>query len=181
MATVTIYSDFGAQEKILSTASTFSPSVCHKVMEPHAVILSFWILSFKTTFSLSSFTLIKRLFHQLKSSSSFSATRVVSSANISLLIFLPAILIPGCDSSSPKFHMMYSAWKSNEQDDNIQPWCTPFPIWNQSAVPCLVLTVASWPGYRFLKRQPGCLVFPSLEEFSTVCCNPHRQRLWCCR
>ena len=28
-----------------------------------------------------------------------------------------------------------------------------FPIWNQSIVPCLVLTVASWPAYRFLRRQ----------------------------
>ena len=33
------------------------------------------------------------------------------------------------------------------------PWHTPFPIWNQSVVPCPVLTVASWPAYRFLKRQ----------------------------
>ena len=37
--------------------------------------------------------------------------------------------------------------------DNIQPWRTPFPIWNQSVVPCPVLTVASWPAYKFLKRQ----------------------------
>jgi len=29
----------------------------------------------------------------------------------------------------------------------------PFTIWNQSVVPCLVLTVASWPAYRFLRRQ----------------------------
>ena len=35
----------------------------------------------------------------------------------------------------------------------MQPWRTPFPIWNQSGVPCPVLTVASWPAYRFLKRQ----------------------------
>ena len=28
-----------------------------------------------------------------------------------------------------------------------------FPIWNQSVVPCPVLTVASWPAHRFLKRQ----------------------------
>ena len=47
---------------------------------------------------------------------------------------------------------MYSAYKLNKQGDNIQPWWTPFPIWNQS-VPCPVLTVASWPAYRFLKRQ----------------------------
>ena len=49
--------------------------------------------------------------------------------------------------------MIYSAYKSNKQGDNIQPWCTPFPIWNQSVVPCSVLTVASWPAYRFLKLQ----------------------------
>ena len=41
----------------------------------------------------------------------------------------------------------------NMQGDTIQPWCTPFPIWNQSVVPCLVLTVASWPAYNFLRRQ----------------------------
>ena len=49
--------------------------------------------------------------------------------------------------------MMYSAYKLNKQGDNIQPWHTHFPIWNQSVVPCPVLTVASWPAYRFLKRQ----------------------------
>ena len=52
-----------------------------------------------------------------------------------LLIFLPAILIPACASSSPAFLMMYSAYKLNKQG--------PFPIWNQSVVPCSVLTVAS--------------------------------------
>ena len=49
--------------------------------------------------------------------------------------------------------MMYSAYKLNKQDDNTQPWRTAFPIWNQSVVPCPVITVASWPAYRFLKRQ----------------------------
>ena len=106
------------------------------------------MLSFKPTFSLFSFTFIKRLF-----SSPLSAIRVVSSAELRLLIFLPAILIPACDSSSPASLMMYSAYKLNKQGDNIQPWHTPFPIWNQSVVPCSVLTVASWPAYRFLKRQ----------------------------
>ena len=48
---------------------------------------------------------------------------------------------------------MYSAHKLNKQSDNIQPWHTPFPIWNQSVVPCSVLTAASWPAYRLLKRQ----------------------------
>src|SRR5574342_367843 len=73
------------------------------------------MLSFKPTFSLSTFTFIKRLL----SSSSPSAIRVVSSAYLRLLIFLPAILIPVCVSSSPAFLMMYSAWKLNKQGDNI--------------------------------------------------------------
>ena len=77
----------------------------------------------------------------------------MSSADLRWLIFLPEILIPACASSSPAFLMMYSAYKLNKQGDNIQPWPTPFPIWNQSVVPCPVLAVASWPAYRFLKRQ----------------------------
>ena len=112
---------------------------------PDAMVLVFWMLSFKPTFSLSSFTFIK--------SSLLSAIRVVSSAYLRLLIFLPAILILACDSSSPAFLMMHSACKLNKQGDNTQPWHTPFPIWNQSVVPCPVLTVALWSAYRFLKRQ----------------------------
>ena len=111
------------------------------------MILVFCMLSFKPAFSLSSFTFIKRLF----SSSLLSAISVLSSAY--LRIFLPVIWIPACASSSLAFHMRYSAYKLNMQGDNIQPWCTPFPIWNQSVVPCLVLTVASSLAYTFLRRQ----------------------------
>jgi len=46
-----------------------------------------------------------------------------------------------------------SAKKLKKKHDYIQPWCTTFPIWNQSVVPCPVLTVASWHAYRFLRRQ----------------------------
>ena len=130
------------------TVCIVSPSICHEVMGPDAMILVFWMLSFQPTFSLSFFTFIKRL-----CSCSLSAIRVVSSAYLRLLIFLLAILIPACASSSLAFLIMYSAYKLNKQGDNIQPWRTPFPIWNQSVVPCPVLTVASWPAYRFLKRQ----------------------------
>ena len=131
-----------------ATVSTISPSIFHEVMGPDSMILVFWMLSFKPTFSLSSFTFIKRLV-----SSSLSSIRVVSSAYLRLLIFLLAILIQACASSSPVFLMMYSAYKLNKQGDNIQIWRTPFSIWNQCVVPCLVLTVASWPEYRFLNRQ----------------------------
>ena len=112
------------------SVSIVSPPICHEVMGLDAMIFVFWMLSFKPTFSLSFFTFIKRLF----SSSSLSATWVVSSAYLRLLIFLPAILIPACASSSPEFLMMYSWYKLNKQGDNIHPWRTPFPIWNQSVV-----------------------------------------------
>ena len=71
------------------------------------------MLSFKPTFSLSSFTFIKRLF-----GSSLSAIRMVSFAYLSLLIFLLAMLIPACASSSPAFLMMYSACKSLDHTSN---------------------------------------------------------------
>ena len=87
-------------EKIKSvTVSIDSPSICHEIMGPDAMILVFWMLSFKPAFSLSSFTFIKRLF----SSSSLYAIRVVSPAYLRLLIFLPEILTPACASSSPHF------------------------------------------------------------------------------
>ena len=82
----------------------------------------------------------------------FSASFIVQ-LYLRLLIFLPAILIPACASSSLLFLMVYSAYKLNKQGDNMQPWRTPFPIWNQSVVPCPVLTVASWPANRFFKRH----------------------------
>ena len=87
------------------TLSTVSPSISLEMMGPDAMILVFWMLSFNPTFPLSSFTFIKRLF----SSSSLYATRAVSCAYLRLLIFLLAILIPACSSSSPAFLMIYSS------------------------------------------------------------------------
>ena len=120
------------------TAFTCSPFICHEVMGPDAMTFVFEILSFKLTFSFSSFTFIKRLF----SSSLLSAIRVVSSPYLRLLIFHLSILIPASNSSSTAFHMMCSAYKLNKDSDNEQP-CTPFSILNQSVVPYNVLTVAS--------------------------------------
>ena len=54
---------------------TVSPSTCHKVMGPDAMIFVCRMLSFKPIFLLSSFTFIKRLFSSL-----LSATRMMSSA-----------------------------------------------------------------------------------------------------
>ena len=142
-----------------------------------AMMLVFWMLSFKPVFSLSSFIFIKRLL----SSSLLSAIRVVSSAYLRLLIFLLAIWILACDSSSLAFCMTYSAYKLNKQSDNIKPSCTPFPVLNQSIVPCPVLTVASltcmlvsqeagkvvWYSHLF-KNFPQLVVIHTVKGFSIV-------------
>ena len=145
MAAVTICKDFRTQENKICHCLHFTPSIWHEVMGLDAMILVFWKLSFKPAFLLSSFTFIKRLFS--------STIKVVSSTYLRLLIFLQAILIPAYDSSNLAFCMIYSAYKLNKQGDNIQPWLTPSPILNQSVISCLVLTIASWPIYRFLRRQ----------------------------
>ena len=88
MAAVTIHRDFGAQENKVCYCFHFPPSICHEVMGLDPMILVFWTLSFKPSFSLSSFNFIKSVF----SSSLLSTIGGVSSACPRLLIFLPAIL-----------------------------------------------------------------------------------------
>ena len=64
--------------------------------------------------------------------------------------------------------MIFSAYKLNKQGDNIQSWRIPFPIWNQSIIPCPVLTVASWSAYRFIRRQvrwSGIFISCSIFQF----------------
>ena len=174
MAALTICSDFGAQ-----TNKVWHCFHCFPIYFPWSdgtgcIIVVFWMLSFKPTFSLSSFTFIKRPF----SSSSLCAIRVVSFVYLRLLILLLAILIPACASSSTACHMVYSVYKLNKQGDNIQPWRTPFPIWKQSAVPCPALTVASWPAHRFLKRQVRWFCIPiSFRIFHSSLCSTQSKAL----
>ena len=118
------------------TVFTVSPSICHEVMGPDVMILVFWMLSFKPTFSLSFFTFIKGLF----SSCLLSAVRVVSSAYLRLLIFLLAILIPTCASSCftwfhPNFyfHLKHLLWAPGLTIPSgylirISKWTWPKPV-----------------------------------------------------
>ena len=115
MAAVTICSDFGAQENKVCHCFRCFPITYHEVIGLDAMIFIFWMLSFKTGFSISSFTFIF-------SSSSLSAISVVSSAYLSLLIFLLAMFLLTYDSSSSAFRMMFSVYKLNKQGDNIQSW-----------------------------------------------------------
>ena len=138
-----------------------------------ATILVFWMLSFKPSFSLSSFTFIKRLF-----SSSLSAIRVMSPAYRRLVIFLPAIFIPACASSYPAFHMMYSAYKLNKQGDNMQPWRTPFLIWEpvfcsmSSSNCCFLICI------QIAQETHQVVCYSHLLKNFPLCCHPHSQRLW---
>ena len=73
---------------------------------------------------------------------------------------------------------MHSAYKLNKQGDNT--WPTPFPIRNQSVVPCLVLTVASWPAQisqeagkvvwysHLLKNFPQFVVIHTVKGFGVI-------------
>lgn len=149
MAAVTVQSNFGAQENKICHGFHFSPSIYLEVMGLETMILVFWMLSFKSSFPLSSSTFIKSLF----SYSSLSSTRVVSSAYLRLLMFLQPILLPDCNSSSMAFLMMCSANRLNKQGDSRQPCHTPFSTLNQSVAPYRVLMVAPWPAYRFLRRE----------------------------
>ena len=139
-------------------------------MGPDAMILVFWMLSLKPTFSLSSFTFIKRLF----SSSLLSAIRVVSSVYLRLLVFLPAILIPACASSNLAFHMRYFAYKLNNQGDNIQPWHTPFccsmHISNCCFLTCIQISQEAgqvvW--YSHLLNFPQFVVIHTVKGFGII-------------
>ena len=149
MAVVTVCSDFGAQEHKMCHCFNFPSFNLHEAMGPNAMILVFWMWVSSQLFHSPLSLSINRLF----SSSSLSAIRLASSAYLRLLMLLREVLIPPCESSSPAFSVMYSAYKLNKQGDDIQPRHTPFPVWNQSFVPCQVQTVASWPAFRFFRRQ----------------------------
>ena len=149
------------------TVYIVSPSICHELMGLDAMIFIFWMLNFKPVFSFSSFTFTKRPF----SCSLLSAVRVGSYVYLRLLIFLLAILIPACASSSPAFLMIYSGWQYTVLTYSfsyLEPVCCP----------CPVLTVASWPAYRFLRKQvryshllkncPQFVVIYTVKDFGVI-------------
>ena len=81
----------------------------------------------------------------------------------------------------PAFHMMYSAYRLNKQGDNILPWHTPFPIWNQSVFPCPVLTAyrCFLTDFIQISQEAGkVLWYSQLFKNFPVYCDPQSQRLW---
>ena len=114
MPGVTVHGNIEVEEKKICHSPIF-PSYLAQGDGTRFMIFILLMLSFKPALSHSSFTFIRRLF----SFSSSSTIRLISSAYLSLLIFLLVILTPACDSSSPAFHTMGSTQKLNKQGDNI--------------------------------------------------------------
>ena len=79
------------------------------------------------------------------------------------------------DCSTPAFRMMYSAFKLNKQGDNIQPWHTPFPIWNQSVHHQLLELIqthvqvsdAIQPSHPLSSPSPLPSIFSNIRVFSS--------------
>ena len=137
---------------------------------PHLFAMNWWDrMSWSLSFEC---WVLRQLFHSPLSLSSrgsqflFAFCHKVGVICISEVIDIsPSSLDSGLCSPNLAFRMMY---KLNKQGDCIQPWRTPFPIWSRSIVPCPVLTVASWPAYRFLRRQVRWFGIPiSLRIFQS--------------
>ena len=129
------------------TISIVSPSICHEVMGQAVMILVFRILSFKPAFSL---------FH-LHQKALYFRFAFFHKCGVICICEVIDISLGNLDSSLCFIQSGIShdvLWvKLNKQGDNIQPSHPHFPVWNQSVVLCPVLTVASQPAYRFLRRQ----------------------------
>ena len=89
----------------LSLFPLFPLFIWHEGMGPDAMSLVFWMLSFKPTFSLSSFTVIKRLF-----SSSLSEVIDISPSDLDY------------SSSSQALLMMYSAYTGVKTSGSSLRW-----------------------------------------------------------
>ena len=128
------------------TVSSFSSSICHGVIGLVALILVFCQL-FLSPLSASS---------RDSSSSSLSAMEWY---HMHLWSCYFSWHLSSSQYSPSLAFCMYSAYKLNKQGDNILPCRTAVPILNQNIVPWLVLTITSWPAYRFLWRLVGWFGF----------------------
>ena len=93
-------------------------------------------------------------------------------------MFLPAILIPACVSSSPAFLMMYFDYKLSKQGDNIQPWHNSFsnlePVCCSTAISnCWRIPISQEAGQvvwysQVFKNFPQFVVIHTVKGFGGV-------------
>ena len=103
------------------------------------------------------------------------AIRVVSSVYLRLLVFLPEMLIPACDSLSLAFCLMSSAYKLNKQSDNVQLCDTHSQkqmkqkkmfVWNSLAFSMIQRMLAIWILVHLCCWNPA---FTSISSQFTYC------------
>ena len=138
------------KKRKLVTASICPLSICHEVMRPDAMILVFWMLSFMPAFSLSLLptsrgSLVPLYFLSLE----WYHLHIWSCWHFSWKAWFYLATNPAWHFTWCTLYIRLKKWGIA----NKQPWQSPFPILNQLLVPCKVLIVASWPAYRFLRRQ----------------------------
>ena len=149
MASGTICSDFGAQEK-----NVYHSFHCFPIYLPWSDETGYHDLSVLNVEFEASFFTLPFHFHEeaLQFLFVFCRKGVVICRSDSIDIS-PSILHSSlCFTWSGILHDVLCI-KLNTQGDSIPPWHTSLPVLNQSFVPCPVLTVSSWPAYRFLRMQ----------------------------
>ena len=130
-----------------ATVATFFPSIFHEMIGPDAMIFVFWMWSFKTAFSLSFFTLIKKLFCS-SSISAFQFSSVQFSHSVMSDSLRPHELWharPPCPSPTPGVH---SDSRPSSQ------WCHP-------AISSSVVPFSSCP-----QSLPASESFPMSQLFT---------------
>ena len=130
-------------------------------MGPDAMILVFWMLSGEPAFSLPSFTFIKRLFSSLFSDIGWYHLHIWSYWYYPQQSWFQFMLHPAWHFVWCTLHV---SWISRVTIHSLKVFLSQFGT--QSIVPCPVLTVASWPTYRFLRREVRWSAIPiSLRIF----------------
>ena len=135
-----------------------SPSICHEVLGPDAMITFFLMFSFKLAFSLSSF---KRFFSSCFLPFEWYRLQIWGCWYFSRQSWFQLALHP-CSISHDVLCTCSAGWQETAL-------ATPFSVLNQSIVPHKALTVASWLAYGFLRRQvrwSGLLI--SFKSFSQL-------------
>ena len=146
-ASITICSDFRAQEEPICHYFHLSPSTCHEVMGLDAMVLVFLILSFKPALSVSSFTLLKRLF---------------SSSSLSAIQFSPVHFSCSVVSDSLRPHeLQHARPPCPSPTPGIHPNSHPSSRWCHPAISSSVVPFSSCP-----QSLPASESFPMSQLFT---------------
>ena len=142
------------------TVSISPPSICHEVMGPDAMILVFWMLSFKSAFSLSSFTLVAQLLKNLPAMPETWVGKIPwRRERLPTPVFWPR-----------EFHGLYSSWRHRVGHNRATS--TPLsPLSRGSLVP-----LHSLPWYHL--HIWGCWYF-SWQSWFQLGTHPAWHFTWC--